>query len=124
MKIKTSELKGRELDWAVGKAENKEIFIGDAGNLFVTCGGFKDNKVVSFWKPTDCFATCDILIKKNDICLSSDGQHHVASAPPHTGVTIQQGETLLIAICRAVVAIKLGMEVDIPDELVGKNDKS
>lgn len=100
--VKTSELTGAALDWAVAKAEMGEWV--------------KKDKVNSF-RPTSDWWLAGGLIEKYDISLSKDGDVFSASASPHTKEHIQAGSTRLEAICRAVVYAKLGSDVQIPKSL-------
>ncbi|MFS1583694.1 MAG: phage protein NinX family protein [Candidatus Arsenophonus phytopathogenicus] len=105
MKISTSELKGRQLDYAVA------IFEG----FFTDCPN-EAPKYSEYWE------YCGELITKYEIYLSNEDGRWFASMPPHMNGFIQQGETPQIAICRAVVINFLGDEIDIPDELVGDDE--
>ncbi|PHM46574.1 phage protein NinX family protein [Xenorhabdus miraniensis] len=125
MKIKTSELTGRALDWAVAMALGAEI--NGEGFLELPSGHFvnKKSRYYSF-KPSTDWAQCGQLIDEylGDVTrMEFTDTHWVASCRALTVddfsiFKVQKGETPQIAICRAVVAAKLGEEVDIPDELV------
>lgn len=116
MKVKTAELSGRALDWAVGKS------IGT--NIGVTIGGLVKEIVshnpieMSLWQPTNDWSICGPLIAQYGVWLSDKDGAFTASCKPHFDIAIYDAETPQIAICRAVVASKLGDEVDIPDELM------
>ncbi|QIC15373.1 DUF2591 domain-containing protein [Providencia vermicola] len=97
--VKTSELTGIALDWAVAKAEMGEWVKKDEVNSY---------------RPTSDWWLAVGLIEKYDISLSRDGYVFSASASPHTAAHMQTGRTRLEAICRAVVYAKLGDKVQVP----------
>lgn len=111
MKIKTSELTGAALDWAVAKCES--VINGDALDIgFIAEGGYT---------PSTNWAQGGAIIEREGMhvdCLRQ-GESPVWEAWPYVGGTkfIQQGTTPLIAAMRCYVASKLGEEVEIPDEL-------
>lgn len=116
MKIKTSELIGKPLNWAVAKAIHAPYMddvsdystdwsqggpLIDAFNMSLTgSSGVKDGK----WY-TNCVATAS--------------RHKTQSGNPESVTAfVLKGEGRLVAVCRAAVKAKLGDTVDIPDELV------
>jgi len=107
MKIKTSELTGPALDWAVAKCEGNEITIRK-GYL---------------WIPTECYSTDwsqgGPIIEREGINLrrSFDEDGWTASVWRNNTTIFEHGETALIAALRCYVASKLGDEVEIPEEL-------
>lgn len=109
--MKTSELQGAALDWAVSKCE------GDTGNinewLYVYTDGTGDEHYSTDW------AQGGPIIDRTGICLSSDhedaGDGWIAYMPER-GSCIR-GDTALIAAMRCYVASKLRDEVEIPEEL-------
>ncbi|PHM22989.1 phage protein NinX family protein [Xenorhabdus ehlersii] len=157
MKIKTRELTGRALDWAVAVATNMDIYIcgrsrdaeyGWIGNYNVTAAAFKKPVItvspcgdvyiefqaeVKLYSPSTDWAQCGELIEKYemDLCPVMGGSY-CAGLSITTGalctddyVSIDMyGKTPQIAICRAVVAAKLGDEVEIPDELEGADNEN
>ena len=100
MKLKTSELQGAVLDWAVAKCE-----VGDAINEiddphfystdWALAGPIIEREGITVRRYTD--ALWDASIGRLD---------YVADGP-----------TPLIAVMRCYVASKLGDEVEVPDEL-------
>ncbi|SFN65044.1 phage protein NinX family protein [Xenorhabdus japonica] len=128
MKIKTSELTGRALDWAVCLALGAEI--NNEGFLELPSGHFvdKNSRYYSF-KPSTDWAQCGQLIDKyidNLTHMAFRGDHWVANCrvvliDDFSIFKTQTGNTPQIAICRAVVAAKLGDEVEIPSELMEKS---
>ncbi|MDE9536914.1 DUF2591 domain-containing protein [Xenorhabdus bovienii] len=119
MKIKTSELTGRALDWAVCLAiggtvneDNTEVQAPNNGYYLLSNG--KGN----FTPSTDwsqCGPLIDTyLIELNNQVISENEVEHWATCMDE----YIYGSTALEAACRIVVHVKLGDEVEIPDELV------
>jgi hypothetical protein len=112
MKVKTSELQGAALDWAVAKCEVGAKFIGeiDDPHFYSTDwaqgGPIIEREWISVASDTsgviegfEWFATIDHIL-----------------ADPEEAIGVR-GPTPLIAAMRCYVAIKLGDEVEIPEEL-------
>jgi hypothetical protein len=101
--MKTSELIGPALDWAVAKCEGNEITIRKG----------------CLWIPTDCYsADCSQagpIIEREKISVFTLGKGWGAQLKSHRD--IRRGPTPLIAAMRAYVASKLGNEVEVPEEL-------
>jgi hypothetical protein len=107
MKIKTSELIGPALDWAVAK-----------------CEGFYGH---TDYRPTTNWSLAGPIIEREKICVSwayprfTGDIYPVAQyfQAPHSALEHhrQKGPTPLVAAMRCFVASKLGDEVKIPDEL-------
>jgi hypothetical protein len=125
MKIKTSELQGVALDWAVAKCEGKD---GDcethAGNIWY---GRVTSGFTRYHPSTNRDQGHEILerFQENEttFCLFfnpyRDCPEHGNSRPwsaEHRGTRFS-AETPLIAAMRCYVASKLGEEVDVPIEL-------
>ena len=110
-KLKTSELTGLALDWAVAKAIGKKVEYYSPLKIVRTKRHF--NK----FSPSTDWNRCGPLIAEylqkfekygaGDFFADCGGRETCYSAP-----------TPQIAICRAVVAAKLGDEVEIPSELI------
>lgn len=102
MKIKTSELTGVALDWAVAKAlgEYKPVPVPNYSTNW-THGG--------------------PIIEREKIGID---YYHIPPTPPvwisgiAGTISTKEGKTPLIAAMRCYVASKLGNEVDIPEELL------
>ena len=102
--MKTSELKGPALDWAVAK-----------------CEGLVQGVSWEHWAPRHStnWAQGGPIIEREHINVSYEGQG-VWLAGGFNGVCYLMGHggpTPLIAAMRCYVAIKLGDEVEIPEEL-------
>jgi hypothetical protein len=104
MKIKTSELKGAALDWAVAKCEGLKL------------GGLPYNPS-SNWKYGGPIIEREQIFVKPTAKLAK-GWRTYQRDPAGNGIcNSQYGPTPLIAAMRCYVASKLGDEVDVPDEL-------
>lgn len=128
MKIKTSELTGAALDWAVAKCEgHKPVFT----RHWVTPSHPEDPRRVCVpapswvqpFEPSTNWAQGGPIIEREKIYLNClrTGDHYrteVWEAWPYASTKlVQQGVTPLIAAMRCYVASKLGDEVDVPKEL-------
>ncbi|MEX0445232.1 phage protein NinX family protein [Xenorhabdus sp. SGI246] len=123
MKIKTSELTGKALDWAVARVTACDVKINENKNISATFNGCR---YAACWEPSSDWSICGQLIEKyiDDFThMAFRGDHWVANCRAvrvgdFSIFKTQTGDTPQIAICRAVVAAQLGDEVEIPDELV------
>lgn len=119
MKIKTSELTGAALDFAVAKCclTEKDNGLRLSKNGKPTVSG----DLVIPYQPSLNWAQGGPLRDKYriDVMDFSEGADTLVAASIYTdaGVINKDGPTALIAICRAIVASKLGEEVEVPDEL-------
>ena len=130
MKVKTSELSNRALDWGVAVAEGKygycEVHAGNVLYGSVT-SGFVQYRPSESWgqggplierealtiDPIFCDGRLDGWVSNgHDLEYDSNGEYIEGSD------NRQSGPTPLIAAMRCLVQSKLGDEVDVPDELV------
>ena len=105
--MKTSELTGAALDWAVSKCEGNEINIRKG----------------SLWIPKECYSTDwaqgGPIIEREAIQLTPDeyagtwAAYMTNAGEPYEAT----GPTPLIAAMRCYVASKLGDEIEIPEGL-------
>ena len=109
MKVKTSNLIGAQLDWAVAKSEDADEETLDPITFKYTAhasGGW-------------CFSTNwsqgGPIIEREKIELENDGFHWWARIRADEDFS---GPTALIAAMRAFVASKLGDEVEISEDLL------
>lgn len=111
IKIKTNELQGAALDWAVAKCEGLEDF--DAENC---C--FYDDEGMPF-EPSCVWAQGGPIIEREGINLVRLESARW-EAWPDVGMNDQycQGPTPLVAAMRCYVGSRLGNEVEIPEELL------
>lgn len=127
MKIKTSELTGFALDWAVAKAEGGTHFWSDGvATHWIKLRG-EDRALSKGWAqsylPSTIWAQGGPII---DRIKGFQFKQWLESHPEscceahihnYEGDWIQFGPTPLIAAMRCYVAYKLGAEVDVPEEL-------
>ena len=106
MKVKTSELQGAALDWAVAKCEG----------MVPNTPFIASNKEYTF-KPSTDWAQGGPIIERCCINVYYDGGGYWC-ATTDSGDPPKFGPTPLIAAMRCYVASKLGDEVDVPDELM------
>ena len=106
MKIKTRELQGAALDWAVAKCEGHDM------EFF---------QVVDAFMPSTDWAQGGPIIERECICLArldpkteDDTNFWVAHID---GIYCRYGLTALITAMRCYVASRLGDEVEVPTEL-------
>lgn len=122
MKIKTSELTGAALDWAVAKCEgvNEETF-----RLFYypTEPTDFDSHGYPEFHYSDVWAQGGPLIEREDLTVGKvvgSKNEWSAESFQDDGVRVKflrYGPTPLIAAMRCYVASKLGDEVDVPEEI-------
>lgn len=115
MKIKTSELTGAALDWAVAKAEDWDMSRFMRGEMIYV--GVKG------WFPSTDWSQGGPIIERERISvewlglsLRNKDLGWTASAPNPNFIGVDP--TPLIAAMRCYVAFKLGDEVDVPEELL------
>jgi hypothetical protein len=118
-KVKTSELVGAALDWAVAICLNgsSEFFAAFGARML---GGLITEEVTAGnIRPSTDWAQGGPLIDKHIHLISQDGKGGMyaqcVAEPTHE---FGEGPTILIAACRAIVAAKLGDTVEIPTELL------
>jgi hypothetical protein len=108
--MKTAQLKGYLLNWAVGKCEG--LSIDSDWDWDRLC--FFDEFNVDF-EPTDNWMQAGKIIERERICLIDQGGDYWQAV---CGWKEVFGDTPLIAAMRCYVASKLGDEVEVPDELL------
>lgn len=132
MKVKTADLVGTQLDIAVAVAlggvitrpQDAQVYLNEMHQL---CGeGAKRNSRYVFSPSTD-WGQCGELMESLSIsCYQSNdpvtgkfyhwvGVSELAHPGKRRGLIADNPR---VAICRSVVQLKLGDEVDIPDELI------
>ncbi|MGJ0623986.1 phage protein NinX family protein [Xenorhabdus bovienii] len=116
MKIKTSELTGKALDWVVARAIGAvEITEGTTRRLELPDGYSVYDRYASTFSPSTTWSQCGPLIDLYLISVTERGTEGWCADRPHWGV--MTGRTAKEAICRAAIA-ELGDEIEIPDELL------
>ena len=105
--MKTRELIGAALDWAVAKCEGVEIIVAQEN---------------WHWYSTD-WAQGGPIIEREiaDIERFSEALWEATAYTKNAQDIVQSGPTPLIAAMRCYVASKLGVEVDVPAELLSDN---
>jgi len=114
MKIKTSELKGDALDWAVAKCE-QELYAATHHGKLLSMDYLMEGCASTDWSEGGP------IIERERITSSYEGKG-VWIAGGFNGVAYimnYPGPTPLIAAMRCYVASRLGDEVEVPDELKG-----
>ena len=123
MEVNVNELTGMALDWAVGMAVGKSMVIrspiGQPDGPRVVWEQVGDHGGVVWFAPSGNWAHGGPLIErfKPDMKIGNDGRL-VALLHNDTVVTMCRGETYLIALCRVIVADRMGSVVNVPDELL------
>lgn len=125
MKIKTSELSGSNLEWAVAVAVGAHCQETGSSDLRTgknwVVSGFRSMRWDD-WTPSTDWSQGGPLIERFGLCFDNAGKHGFSVVKDwHCGEPIAfypPGITHLIAACRAIVAAKLGDEVDVPERLV------
>lgn len=123
MKIKTSELTGAALDWAVAKCEDETDVLfayRQYGKLLVRQAGCHETHDSEWpYEPSTDWAQGGPIIERECIQLVHDGSSKLGCARggKYPNFVEVVGPTPLIAAMRCYVASKLGDEVEIPEEL-------
>ena len=129
MKIKTSELSGVALDWAVAQAIEEEVhheYVDSEQRKMLLSkwqdysrnGDFSQQEE---WSPSTDWSQGGPLIAKYLMDFCVEHPHTIGAALcDENGMYMNMlfGETHLIAACRAIVAAKLGDEVEVPEALL------
>ena len=120
MKIKTADLTGPALDWAVAVVEGLT-----EENAWTTIEIFKAARAGGFYRYSTDWSQGGPLVEREKLELrcNDDGWQAFCFGFPvakaHSGRRVwAAGSTPLIAAMRCFVASRLGDEVDVPDELV------
>ena len=117
MKIKTSDLIGPALDWAVAKCEDRDMYFDEAGEgpWFRDVGPDCNSTDYGDWP------LCGPIIEREKIELQFEdewcGRLPGVWSKTEDGFFYGYGPTPLIAAMRCYVALKLGDEIEIPEEL-------
>jgi hypothetical protein len=121
VKLKTAELQGETLDWAVAKAEGIELSNGCYNRLLVDGRMSAGQKMLTPYNPSSNWAQGGPIIERERIsiedCQDGAGLYWEATRIEPPAVSEARGPTPLVAAMRAYVASKLGDEVEVPDEL-------
>ena len=122
MEIKTAELTGKPLSWVLAKALNKRPALSFEREVVVS--EIVGWQLFDYADPATCMGLIDL--HKIDINhrdpLRLDRSVLASWGDPNDfayGYFSARGKTLAEAVARCVVAMRLGDEVEIPDELCG-----
>lgn len=121
--MKTSELIGPVLDWAVAKCEGAEELWYDTVATYWMKLKDKDIALAKGWaqsyQPSTDWSQGGPIIEREKICVSCPSTGDFWDARLHKfPPEYTRGLTPLIAAMRTYVASKLGDEVEIPQELL------
>jgi len=108
--MKTTELTGAALDWAVSKCEG---FTWERGDL--DAGEYGPD-----FKPSTDWAKGGVIIERENISITGTNfpwWECDSGWYAHIGDLYSYGPTPLIAAMRCFVASKLGKEIELPEEL-------
>jgi hypothetical protein len=109
--MKTSELTGVALDWAVAEADGTPIY--RSGKTMTRMD--MDGNI--YWQPSTDWAQGGPIIEREKIAVWHRGDEWPWRAQQSDTSHLKGGTTPLIAAMRCYVASKLGDTVDIPEEL-------
>ena len=119
--VKTNELQGAALDWAVAKCEGLEVYFEDG---LVCLVGQPFDTYWKYWNPTTDWAQGGPIIEREWLDVTpwpnesrEDMRWHCQQHDTANDFA-QYGPTLLIAAMRCYVAYILGDEVEVPEELL------
>jgi hypothetical protein len=115
--MKTSELTGAALDWAVAKCEPDDtlaIYFDESTGEPLCHDDWPDNQE---YKPSTDWAQGGAIIEREGLTLTHQAGQWAAQTDNDL---FAYGPTPLIAAMRCYVASKLGDTVDVPAELTGE----
>lgn len=114
MKMKSSELTGHALDWAVAKCEGEQVYLPHLDRICADAGESE------FYRPSTDWSQGGPIIEREQLLIQpeigKEGAGNAWSAISMQGFECL-GPTPLVAAMRCYVASKLGDEVEIPAEL-------
>jgi len=134
IEVRAADLSGAALDWAVANANGFAVQVRPYAEF---CNASTGHKVkvryhrvwyefdsdLEEYSPSADWAQCGFLIDKYrpDVQTNRDGQiaaylnNSLSDTEP---LAIGRGDAYLVAVCRAIVAARLGDTVQVPAELV------
>lgn len=131
MKIKTSELSGYALDWAVAMAEKAAPQISKGG--WVVFDTYQNDPPFGIdeyndarwqkYSPSNYWSQGGWIIEREWISLTNENDIWTAEIADDVpdGYHSATGHMPLIAAMRCYVTLELGGEVDVPEELIAAN---
>lgn len=124
IEVKTSDLVGEALGWAVGKAEglNLELVPPQYGNPWRVFARHQGQAIAHTkrYNPWEDWALGGSMIEKRMVslhCPQSTDDVWAGWVITDKGEFCQAGDSALIVACRAIVAARLGDTVQVPKEL-------
>ncbi|QKK95750.1 DUF2591 domain-containing protein [Pseudomonas sp. 13159349] len=126
IEVKTADLAGEALGWAVGKAEGLDLQLAPPGyngvpwRVFARYQGQAIEHTKRF-NPWEDWSLGGPLLEKRMVslhCPQSTDDIWAGWVITDKGEFCQAGDSALIAACRAIVAAKLGDTVQVPKELM------
>lgn len=127
IEVKTADLAGEALGWAVGKAEGLDLILeppqyGNPWRVFARYQGQATERTKRF-SPWEDWALGGGLIEKYAAMVRGfPNQMYqslaIARVRINGNLAWRSGQTPLIALCRAIVSAKLGDIVQVPKELM------
>jgi hypothetical protein len=117
--MRTAELTGTALDWAVAKCEGVAL-LDPHNNEWELCWTLLGDNSGNYYQPSTDWAQGGPILEREGIEIrrSFNSEHGAWQAIRHQFKNNTSGPTPLIAAMRCYVASKLGDEVEIPKELV------
>lgn len=131
VEVKTTELVGSALDWAVAMADGWEADRPQAGqirkgDIYMLVGPFRliGLGADKFYSPSTNWSQGGPIVEKEKIALQWIGYWDARCDRPRNeggGSGYARGSTPLIALLRAIITAKLGETVHVPAELVNNS---
>lgn len=134
VEVKTCDLEGAALDWAVAMAEGEEVIVHGIGQYRYdvrggihcckygcTFGPRSITEEVERYEPSDSWAQGGPLIEKHKLDIGAPMENVTGpwNANTEWGHPMgTPGPTPLVAACRAIVRAKLGETINVPAELI------
>lgn len=116
--MKTAELSGAALDWAVAKCEGIELIGGRYNRLLVDGHMSRGQEMMAPYKPSTDWSQGGPIIERENMCVNRDDSSDEWEAHRSgDDFGVYWGSTPLIAAMRCYVASKLGDEVEVPEGL-------
>lgn len=124
VELKTADLEGTALDWAVARVEGVTY-----NPYYLSCGGYRDgsdlwsNWFISNFRPSTCWSDGGPLVQKYHMDFCCEHPETIGAALcDENGMYVDErmifGSTHLEAACRALVHNKFGETVSVPSGLL------
>jgi len=121
MKVKTNELTGIALDWAVGQCEKRKLYLAKSKRLMTAdYGTFNHRHGAPWYEPSSNWLQGGRIIERERLWIQPEiGKEGMGNAWYAVSMhdTDSYGPTPLIAAMRCYVANKLGEEVELPPDI-------